>query len=60
MSSDEQIHFGTDRTVRDPQPEDLTYTAAQAAWMKENEPLRYTGNILLDLPHLPQHLRFDG
>lgn len=29
----------------------------QEAWMKANKPLYYTGKLLSDLPHLPQHLR---
>ncbi len=32
-------------------------TSEQVAWMKENKPLYFTGDLWLDLPHLPQHLR---
>lgn len=35
-------------------------TAAQITWMKENKPKYFTGDLMQDMNHLPQHLRFDG
>ena len=32
-------------------------TSEQIAWMKENKPLYFTGDLWKDLIHLPQHLR---
>ena len=35
----------------------MTYTPEQAVWMKENKPLYYTGQLKLDIHHLPLALR---
>lgn len=37
-----------------------TYTPRQRAWMQENKPLYYSGEIKNDISHLPAHLRHDG
>lgn len=29
----------------------------QAAWLLANEPLRFTGRAMSDIPHLPENLR---
>ena len=34
-----------------------TMTSEQIVWMKENKPLSFTGDLRLDLIHLPAHLR---
>lgn len=44
--------------VRDASPNNPRLTPTQAAWMRENKPLYYTGIAINDLPHLPQELRF--
>jgi hypothetical protein len=33
------------------------YHPRQKAWMQENKPLYYSGNLTADLPHMPAHLR---
>ena len=35
----------------------MTYTPEQVVWMKENKPLYYTGQLKLDIHHLPVELR---
>ena len=35
----------------------MDYHPQQASWMQENKPLYYTGDLDLDIHHLPQHLR---
>ena len=36
----------------------MEYHPKQQVWMSENKPLYYTGDLDLDIHHLPQHLRF--
>ena len=38
-------------------PIQRTMTSEQIVWMKENKPLSFTGDLRLDLIHLPAHLR---
>ena len=35
----------------------MQYTHEQVAWMKENKPLYYTGDLFKDIHHLPPALR---
>lgn len=36
-----------------------SYSRKQIDWMKANKPLYFTGNLRLDICHLPLALRFD-
>ena len=38
-------------------PNPMQYTNAQREWMLENKPLLYTGNLFVDIAHLPANLR---
>lgn len=38
----------------------MQYTLKQMNWMQENKPLYFTGNLRLDIVHLPKELRHDS
>lgn len=73
--SQSKLPYGHPSTLREAPPEgfhckgsamtftntsDSSMTAKQVAWMKEHKPKYFTGDLMQDMNHLPQHLRFDG